>query len=209
MSKTEIKSALLQEQILGEFRLLFRGDKVLFLQAYLDETGTHADSPVVGVGGMILDCDSWVCLSREWQKALDDEEIESMHATDLYTNGGIFRKKEWTKDKREAFINRLYEIIINTHPLVIGHAVKVADFDRAMEEVGQFTLTPYQFLVLEIFFKISEIARDDPAIDRISVILEKGQKRNSIIMHYLVLRSISSLIIMLPEVYRCMSMQTV
>jgi len=58
---------------------------MVLLRAYLDESGTHAGSRIVAIGGFVGSAGTWQKLEGEWAAALavfDGADLEAFHATD-------------------------------------------------------------------------------------------------------------------------------
>jgi Protein of unknown function (DUF3800) len=50
------------------------------LEAYFDESGTHAGSRTLSVGAFVADQDKWIAFSRQWKATLAEAGIECFHA---------------------------------------------------------------------------------------------------------------------------------
>lgn len=79
------------------------------LSAYLDESGTDADSTAFAVGGLLAPCHQWLRLATSWERVLLAEGIGSFHASDCANGGGEFRG--WDIPRREHLFVRLVNII--------------------------------------------------------------------------------------------------
>lgn len=64
------------------------------LKAYLDESGTHADSPVVCISGVLFEASAAVRLDKEWKKALSEAGIDYFHAVECAHLTGEFKKHD-------------------------------------------------------------------------------------------------------------------
>lgn len=99
---------------------------------YIDESGTHAQSPRVVMGGIVGSCDGWERLEGEWNSILREYELASFHSKDIVKNStsavkklGVERRLELTARlqdiyKRETlfgFVCFLNRIDYSTHYL--------------------------------------------------------------------------------------------
>jgi Protein of unknown function (DUF3800) len=78
--------------------------------AYLDESGTHDDSPIMLMGGFLANEDQWKSFDKEWQSLLNSFGIPFSHAVDLKHRKKQF--KGWPVKKSDEFVlavNRIRE----------------------------------------------------------------------------------------------------
>jgi hypothetical protein len=87
------------------------------LEAYLDESGTHTESPIVTVGGLMATSEDWKRLSGSWRDVLDRFGLPYFHATDFEARRGPFRRL--AADDRLKIQTGLIDLIRDTPSL--GH----------------------------------------------------------------------------------------
>jgi hypothetical protein len=67
------------------------------LKAFFDETGTHDDSPITGIGGFVGDVDSWAQLEPKWSDVLAefaDKGVKWFHMSEAIAQRGQFAQIE-------------------------------------------------------------------------------------------------------------------
>jgi len=79
------------------------------LNAYADDSGTHADSRAFIVAVLLAPPRRWERLSAEWLRALDKARAPCFHATDCATGGGEFRG--WDRENRNKLYAKLAQIV--------------------------------------------------------------------------------------------------
>lgn len=99
---------------------------VTVLEAYLDDSRTHHGARLSGVAGYLLDPDHCRELNSEWREVLARYGVQFLHMSEFAHFRGEF--KNWTEEKRRAFIAPLIEII-GRHTLCgTGGIVERAEF---------------------------------------------------------------------------------
>jgi hypothetical protein len=66
---------------------------MMMLKAFFDETATHDDSRVIGIGGFVGVEDAWTRLEPKWQAVLNeyaDRGVRWFHMTDALAQRGQF-----------------------------------------------------------------------------------------------------------------------
>ena len=103
--------------------------ETLFMQlaCYIDESGTHADSPTMVLGGYVARLSQWRKFDAQWRFLLRRYDLTHFHSKDLW-----HRKKEfkgWTDAKALAFTQE--SIAISDRNTLFGFSVSMlkADFD--------------------------------------------------------------------------------
>lgn len=163
------------ESILGIFRF-FNG--VAFFEAYLDESGTHADSLLTTVAGAISKESSWKSIVPQWQSVLNKFEVSAFHATDLNCFGGEYRG--WNESKRREFFTLIFKIM-NSEPLIpIGTTVENSVFKKVMIDFPEFPTNSYQFCCEWCLMEMAAVAKKHKHMEPVAVVFEAGQKTNSL-----------------------------
>jgi hypothetical protein len=101
---------------------------LVMLDAYFDESGIHAGAPVLIVAGYYAPPDAWKQFESAWKAVLDSEAIEEFHAKVFFGGGSPFRK--WKKKRREEFLYRLLDAIVESDVHAVGAALVMTDWKR-------------------------------------------------------------------------------
>jgi Protein of unknown function (DUF3800) len=86
------------------------------LQAYYDESGTHAGSPILCVAGFMFTADQCLAFEKEWAAALDASGIKVFHTVDYAHSKGEFASKG-----RRPEYDDLYKTLLG---LALKHTAK-------------------------------------------------------------------------------------
>jgi len=107
-------------------------DLMAMLTVYCDDSGNSRVAAVAGYLGTAL---QWKRFCPEWKRALDKENIQVMHRTNLETWHGEFTEdKGWNPTRRTAFVKRLHPIIKHRTYTGVGTSVLLADFETTMPD---------------------------------------------------------------------------
>jgi len=149
---------------------------VAFFEAYFDESGTHKGSPIMVVGGAMARHSSWVAICAKWESVLKKYNIQYFHATDVNNRRRQF--KEWDDKRSVAFYTKLLKILQEETLLTIGIAIELSTYEKVLSEFRGMTISPYQFCLKGCAYTVSSIATHKKYMQPVSVVFEKGQKRN-------------------------------
>jgi hypothetical protein len=83
-----------QQMILADL-LYFFPEPYVMLSAYIDESGTHADSPVMCIAGVLYERAKVRQLNRKWKEALGVAGIRYFHTVECANRQGEFKGKPW------------------------------------------------------------------------------------------------------------------
>jgi Protein of unknown function (DUF3800) len=118
------------------FRLLHpphsRQRGALMLAGYFDDSGTHAGSLVVAVGGCVAREEQWLEFTAAWKEALDSEGVRAFHATDLASGYGDFTG--WDQARKQRFIQALAAVMKRYAKTAIAGLVIAQDYDSVIPE---------------------------------------------------------------------------
>lgn len=78
---------------------------LLQVEAYFDESGTHAPSHLVTLAGVLTTPKRWRALERGWRRVLQDEGVSEFKASDCDTPRDEF--DGWSEHRRVRFRQRL------------------------------------------------------------------------------------------------------
>lgn len=76
--------------------------------AYLDESGTHDDSPIMLMGGYLGNTEQWAAFDNAWKSLLESEGIPYSHAKDLAQGRKQF--KGWRRKRRVQFVEKASQL---------------------------------------------------------------------------------------------------
>ena len=79
---------------------------------YFDDAGTHIDSEVTSIGGLVGTTDAWTEFEADWQAVIDDFKeygLRAFHAYECEAGAGDFKRLNRTI--REAISRRLSRIV--------------------------------------------------------------------------------------------------
>jgi hypothetical protein len=109
-------------------------DIVMMMEAYFDESGTHAGSPVICVAGYLFTAEQAVHLDREWKQALEEFEVSHFHAADCGNGFGEF--KPLAPEQCIELTKRLIGTI--KRRMEIGVAVSLSETDFGQIEAPEW-----------------------------------------------------------------------
>lgn len=91
------------------------------LVAYVDESGTHAQSPVVMVGGFVGPESLWANFEPDWNEVLSNLKVPYFHASECEAGNGIYQSL--SRPLRESLFDGLARVIAKHKPVAITTAV--------------------------------------------------------------------------------------
>jgi hypothetical protein len=103
------------------------------LRPYLDDSGTHEQSDIVVVAGIIGTEGPMDCLDRNWRRHLDrplcgtKEPLRRFHMTDCDNHLGEFER--WSRTESDYFCHQLRKEIIESGVTAFGIACSRKDYD--------------------------------------------------------------------------------
>jgi Protein of unknown function (DUF3800) len=132
--------------VAADWRQATKGLLVIFqvYNAYMDESGTHDGSPVVAVAGYIASFEQWIRLEDEWTKTLKTFGVATFHMTDFEARQGPFTR--WPQERRERFLSRLINIIVDYTIVGFGCAVLREQYECCIPDDIKLALKhPYYY----------------------------------------------------------------
>lgn len=120
------------------------------VEAYLDDSGTHAGSQVSIVAGYMGMAEAWESLERRWSAVLDGGHVRFFHAS----AAAHFRRPfdGWTARRRDTLIRKLIDVINDTPIIGIGSALPAIEHrsfmpqEKLRRQVDAYTLNIYNAL---------------------------------------------------------------
>jgi len=111
----------------------------MLLTTYLDESGTHDQSPISVMGGYAGTAAQWTAFGADWSALVKKAEVKHIHAVDLFKRTKQF--KGWTAEDVNSLAVSL-DRVIASH-LEIGFSVVVRDDDyKSIYGVGPHPRRP-------------------------------------------------------------------
>jgi hypothetical protein len=124
---------------------------MLMLTAYFDETGSDPDpnSKFVGMAGCLAPADKWDEFSIKWQATLEAEHLPFFHMNEFSSFSGEFRTgwRTTNDQRRKDLYGKLWDIIIDTHPLFIGVFLPLSAYKEILHESHLVVLRNAYYLV--------------------------------------------------------------
>jgi hypothetical protein len=126
---------------------IFEKERLMaMMSVYLDESGTHDQSPIVVVGGYVASVVQWKHFQAKWSAALKEEEISCFHMNKFESSVGEF--EGWTEERKRPFFQKLSQIILRHVSFGIGMAVVKKDYEGFSLEYRK-GISPRTFGVLQ------------------------------------------------------------
>ncbi|HSC48112.1 MAG TPA: DUF3800 domain-containing protein [Gammaproteobacteria bacterium] len=91
----------------------------MIITAYMDESGTHDDSPVTIMSGYLGNTHQWNRVEKKIKSVFREFKVNGLHARDFLNRSGEFRG--WNDDKRAAFFLPIRNAIVGD--LILGFSV--------------------------------------------------------------------------------------
>jgi Protein of unknown function (DUF3800) len=122
---------------------------IAVLKTYMDESGTHDESPVVTVGAYIARPEEWKNWTRDWNRQKRRvpparKPIKVFHAVDCANREGEF--EGWTRPERDAFVIDLLPVLPRYSLVGCAIGIHMQSFNDAMKshpELKEMFGTPY------------------------------------------------------------------
>jgi hypothetical protein len=102
------------------------------LSAYLDDSGTHGNSPICVLAGYFGGQRQWVSFDRQWSKALSDFGIKEFHAHRFWAAAKgkkVAAYEGWDGHRATRLINRLLTIVGSHRVYPFGSAIVMDDWN--------------------------------------------------------------------------------
>jgi len=106
-------------------------------KSYMDESGIHDGAPICVVAGYIGGVAEWEQFELDWKAALDEYNVCQFHSKEFYGSRDP-KYSDWTHDKRDAFLNRLFDAISQRDVCLAGAAVDVPLFHSMNEHERRY-----------------------------------------------------------------------
>ena len=146
------------------------------IEAYVDESGTHANSPMLAMGGYMFTLEQSARFSRDWQKVLDSFGLPAAHMTDAVHCSGHYARAGMTMVDCVECNRSLIENI--KRRTLFGFGVSV-DPQMYSEIVGKENNAPsaYSFCLMGCLTIIRRWIERKSFQGRVSYFFEAGHQR--------------------------------
>lgn len=161
---------------------LFRDSKLdrsfMVTTGYFDESGTHADSPIVTVAGFIASAEQWAAYERELTALNLEYGVKVFHAKDLRGRKGDF--KNWLTRRRATYNSRFLKLADDHLGCGLATLVRTLDY-RNIYRAGEFPRgarpdTTYGLCFRAALAKSILYMKDRRADWPLNVVMEMGNK---------------------------------
>ena len=158
-------------------------DKFLFvIDAYLDESGTHAGSPYAVVAGFMATAAMWDKFVPEWQEALDSQNLEYFRMSRFENYRPPFT--DWSKELHEQFLQILLDIITTNLGASLGMAIPMDLYDSILSDQAKaFCGGPYGLAAQLLFIGAAKGVQKINPNAWINYTLEDGAEGKGQILH--------------------------
>ena len=129
------------------------------LKAYFDEAGTHRQSDIVMISGVVATPDVWHAFEPAWMETLSNLHLPYFHASECQGGRGIYARLE--RGTREALFLGLAQVIAQFRPLIVNGSVLRIHWNEYKDRwVGLKYLDPYNICFEVCMRQIHEFAKD-------------------------------------------------
>lgn len=176
-----IKAVKREIPTLDEYLCFFRGAEYMaFLIAYIDDSGTHEQSPITFAGGAIASKEQWIALESRWNEILEKYQITEFHSTDCESGQKCF--KSWSREKRDEITFEFSDAIKDNIQLILGYGAPKSPFDKVLDEF-KLKHTRYQLCAEICLLQISDWSKTHET-EPVAVVFEAGQRYDRFLMDW-------------------------
>lgn len=129
---------------------------LLMLQAFVDDSGSHTDSPVFVLAGLLAPAIRWGQLEKQWIAALSKYEIDYFKASEAESLQGEFRGRSETE--RDRCVDEFLEMAVSASTFGCSIAVREDEFRQAFAGFPRKHFErPYAFLFVMMLAKLQTL----------------------------------------------------
>lgn len=154
------------------------GAVVIFGEVYVDESGTHAGSPMLTVAGYLFDREQARKFSRDWQKVLGKFRLPAAHMTDAVRGEQDYKRAGMSKGDCDKCNRLLIENIKRRAKFGFGASVDPVAYARIVGAENNAP-TAYTFALQSCFVMIRRWAHKASFTGEISYFFEAGHASQS------------------------------
>jgi len=167
----------LNKDILKQTFSISKCESFLFVQFYVDESGTHDEARAILVGGAVAGQRAWLKLETVWRAIFKSYRMPYFHASDF--NAGRKPFDHLDSATRATILNQLVGAMNKHIRSYIAVGVYASDLKEVSETFPDTKRSPYEFCLEECLMGASVWAREHEDIQKIAVYCEAGQSHNS------------------------------
>jgi len=145
---------------------------IAVLTAYIDESGTHTQSPIMGLGGFVSDTGRWESFERRWQNFLDWAGIPFFHMTDFENRKQIY--EGWSDEKRLTAIKRICKIIRQSALFGFQSAIVKRDYEALSDSDRRLIGDEYTLCANQCGQFVAEWQRKTGRDEPVAYVFEAG-----------------------------------
>jgi len=159
---------------------------VAVLTCYLDDSGTHDESPLVTMAGYIMDDKGWAVFELNAELICEKRGFAGrpLHAVDMQQNNPPY--EDWSVLNKQAFIAQLCLALKPHGPLGLSLSVTREFYERRAQEAGRSVVySPYAwaFQVILNWILTSVQVGKKVREEGVRFVVEQGSKNNDGIAH--------------------------
>ena len=150
--------------------------------AFFDDSGTHADSSVVALGGLLGTDQQWEVFAQKWRALLDrplerKEKLPDFHLTHCRQRFGAF--ETWSLPERDRITYLFREIIFGVGLVTIAAAVNKKAWDTLVvgEVAEKLGSSPIELCFVKCIDFVVEMVRGNKPDEKVFILLDQGTKR--------------------------------
>lgn len=152
------------------------------LGAYFDDSGTHGQSEIVVVAGILGTNSELATLNSLWREQIDrplsglKERVSEFHATDCFQSRGEFTG--WKRHETDYFRHQLREVIVKSKVSGYGFACVRKEWDAEIQGKNRaFFGDPQRYAITSCFIRALRWARNFTFDPEISFIFDNNPER--------------------------------
>jgi hypothetical protein len=158
--------------------------RALMLEAYFDESGTHANSPFLCVAGYLIEVDQCKRFQVDWESILGRYDLPYFHMSECAHGRGAFKKLSFVE--RSEICRALIELI--KLRVEIGIAVSVCEAEYKAAMLPGYKIDAYTFCLQHCMQGVVAWGNKHNYQGKISYFFEAGHKHqgtaNGLINHF-------------------------
>jgi Protein of unknown function (DUF3800) len=147
------------------------------LWAYFDETGTHDQSEMVMIGGLVSAADDWQSLENDWQRLLSNLEIAYFHASECNAGDGIFASLP--REFRYDLARNLAKIIASHVVGTVQANIFREDWMAQKDGLERHFSDPYHFCFESCMHRLSTWSKQHANGERVALVFALQNERPS------------------------------
>lgn len=147
------------------------------MEAFLDESGTHAESRAITVAGYVISPESLPVLERKWRSLLGKYGMDELHMKEFVPPHGKY--SQWPEEKKRSLFEALIGLIHQFSLVGVGAAVEMNEFVTtshafAHSKSPDLVKSPYQWCLLHCMVQAAAWADEEKRAGLINYTLDEG-----------------------------------